>query len=417
MTIAKRTYSPSGLWLLFLTILMGTGAVAGILVLIQGLSLTNLTDLVPWGLWITIDLSAIALSAGAFLLSAGVYILKLEAYKPVAKTAVYIGLLGYTIALITLLVDIGRPDRFWHSLVFWNPHSVLWEVTMCITLYLTVLLLESLPIFGEADWFKSRWPRMSERLHGLHKLTPVLAVVGLGLSLLHQSSLGATYGVMIAHPIWYRPGISVLFLISAAAAGPAMTVLATMLAGRLSRKAFVRDDLLEPVARFVGWVLLGYLYFRFWDTFAMTYTHEPGRAEALEVLTTGQFAFNFWIGEILLGAVVPCVLLLTPKFRQNRLLRMAALALVVGGLVAYRWDTNLIGQVVMAANLPGGITTLYTTYSPSLIEYLVGIGVIAYGLMGFTMGVKYLRVVDHSAAPVRKSSPGSSSPHRAGWSI
>ena len=396
MTNAIRKANPSFIWLLGLALLMGAGLVAGILVFIHGLSLTNLTDLVPWGLWITIDLSAIALSAGAFLLSAAVYVLKMEAYEPVAKTAVYIGLLGYTIALCTLMVDIGRPDRFWHSLVFWNPHSVLWEVTMCITLYLTVLLFEALPIFGEADWFKSRWPRMSERLHGLHKLTPVLAVIGLCLSLLHQSSLGATYGVMIAHPIWYRPGISVLFLISAAAGGPALTVLATMLAGRLTKKAVVHDELLEPIARYVGFVTLGYLYFRFWDTFAMTYTHQPGRVDALEALTTGQFAGNFWIGEILLGAVVPSILLLTPKFRKHQLLRMAALALVVGGLVAYRWDTNLIGQVVMAANLPQGITTLYTSYTPSLIEIMVGIGLVAYGLMGFTIGVKYLKVVDHS---------------------
>jgi molybdopterin-containing oxidoreductase family membrane subunit len=204
---------------------------------------------------------------------------------------------------------------------------------------------------------------------------------------------------MIARPIWYRPGISVLFLISAAAGGPALTVLASMLAGRLTKKAVIRDDLLEPVARYVGFATLGYLYFRFWDTFAMTYTHQPGRVEALEALTTGQFAGNFWVGEILLGAVVPCIVLLTPKFRKNQLLRMAALAMVVGGLVAYRWDTNLIGQVVMAMNLPQGITTLYTTYTPSLIEILVGIGLLAYGLLGFTLGVKHLRVVDHSPQP------------------
>jgi Ni/Fe-hydrogenase subunit HybB-like protein len=399
MTHAKRTFSASNLWLPALLLLMGGGAVAGVLVFIYGLSLTNLTDTVPWGLWITIDLSAIALSAGAFLLSAAVYVLGLKAYQPVARTAVYIGLFGYTIALCTLLVDIGRPDRFWHSLVYWNPHSVLWEVTMCIVLYLSVLLLEALPIFGEAGWFRRRWPKISERLHGLHRLTPVLAVVGLCLSLLHQSSLGATYGVMIAHPIWYRPGIAVLFLVSAAAGGPALTVLATMLAGRFSGKAVVRDELLEPVARYIGFALLGYLYFRFWDAFAMTYTYQPGRAEALDVLTSGQFAGNFWVGEILLGAVIPCILLLTAKFRRNELLRMAALALVVGGLVAYRWDTNLIGQVVMAANLPQGITTLYTRYTPSLIEILVGLGVVAYGLFGFTLGVKYLNVVDHARGP------------------
>ncbi|NIV33885.1 MAG: hypothetical protein GWN58_31880, partial [Anaerolineae bacterium] len=82
--------------------------------------LTNLTDLVPWGLWITIDLSSIALSAGAFSLCAAVYLLGLKQYQPIARTATYIGLIGYSMAMLTLLLDIGRPDRFWHYLVFWN---------------------------------------------------------------------------------------------------------------------------------------------------------------------------------------------------------------------------------------------------------------------------------------------------------
>ena len=118
------------------------------MVLWKGLSLTNLTDKVPWGLWITIDLSSIAVSAGAFSLCAVVYLLGLKRYQPVARTATFIGLIGYTMAVFTLLLDIGRPDRFWHSMVYWNEHSLLWEVTMCVTLYLAVLALEALPIFA-----------------------------------------------------------------------------------------------------------------------------------------------------------------------------------------------------------------------------------------------------------------------------
>ncbi len=114
----------------------------------QGLHVTNLTDLVPWGLWITIDLSAIAMSAGAFSLCAVVYLVGIKRFQPVARTATYIGLIGYTMAVLCLLLDIGRPDRFWHALVYWNPHSVLWEVTICVTLYLCVLALETLPILA-----------------------------------------------------------------------------------------------------------------------------------------------------------------------------------------------------------------------------------------------------------------------------
>jgi Ni/Fe-hydrogenase subunit HybB-like protein len=301
--------------------------------------------------------------------------------------------------VLTLLLDIGRPDRFWHPMVFWNPHSVLWEVTMCVTLYLTVLALETAPIIGGASWFKRRWPRISRMLSGIHHYAPYLAVAGLGLSLLHQSSLGAAYGVLKARPIWYRPDLSVLFIVSAMAGGPALTVLASMIAGRLSTHVNIRDELLEKVSGFIGWVLAAYLYLRFWDALSMTYTYLPGRTEGLSLLTQGPLSFNFWVGEIILGIVLPMIVLLRPSLRKNTVLRMVVLGFIVGGVVAYRWDTNLAGQLVVLSYLPQEIIARYTHYFPSLIEVLAGAGVIAYGLMAFTLGVRYLNVVDHEDVP------------------
>ncbi len=386
-------------WLIALGGVMLAGAVSGVIVLTKGLVVTNLTDLVPWGLWITIDLSAIAMSAGAFLLCAAVYLLGLKRFQPLARTATFIGLIGYSMAVLCLLFDIGRPERFWHALVFWNPHSVLWEVTMCVTLYFTVLLLETAPIIGQTEWVQRRWPRLARRLASVHHYAPVFAMIGLGLSMLHQSSLGATYGVLKARPIWYRPDLSVLFIISAMAGGPALTALASTLAASLSPRVKVNDGLIDQLSHFIGWVLAAYLYFRFWDAFAMTYTYEPGRTEGLSLLTSGPLSFNFWVGEILLGAVIPIVILLNPRLRGRKLLRMIALALVVGGVVAYRWDTNLAGQLVLLTYLPQEITVRYTAYIPSLIEILIGAGIVAYGLMAFTLGARHLNVVNHEVAP------------------
>ncbi len=395
MITKPQRFSLFQIYLMVLSGVMLVGLIAGIIVFTKGLVVTNLTDLVPWGFWITIDLSAIALSAGAFLLCAGVYILGLKQFQPVARTATFVGLIGYGMAMLCLLLDIGRPDRFWHAFVFWNPHSVLWEVTMCVGLYSGVLLMETLPLFGEADWFQARWPKLAHRLHGLHRLAPYLAVAGLFLSMLHQSSLGATFGVLKARPIWFRPDLSVLFMVSAVAAGPSMTALVSMLAARLTKHARVRDELFERLGHFIGWVLVVYLYFRFWDAFAMTYTYQPGRTEGLDILTKGTLSFNFWVGEMLLGALVPIIILLTKRYRQRPTLRMVAFALVVIGLIAYRWDTNMAGQLVLLSYLPGDITARYTTYFPSLVEILAGAGVIAFGILAVSLGVRYLRIVDH----------------------
>ncbi|MCB8980112.1 MAG: polysulfide reductase NrfD [Ardenticatenaceae bacterium] len=398
------------LWVALLAVLMLVAVGAAITVFINGLVVTNLTDLVPWGLWIGIDLSAIALSAGAFTLSAAVYLLGWKQLQPLARTAVFIGFLGYSMAMLCLLMDIGRPDRFWHAVAFWNVHSPLWEVTMCVMFYFTVLALEVAPIFGEASWFKSRWPKLSHRLHHIHKFAPVLAVAGLCFSLLHQSSLGATYGVLKARPIWYKPSLAVLFIFSAVIGGLALTVLASKLAALFSEKANVRDDILNKVSQAIGWMLFGYLYLRFWDTLGMEYTLEPGRTEGLHLLTSGALSFNFWVGEMLLGILVPALILTIGKLRRQPRLNLLALVLVVGGLVAYRWDTNIVGQMVAFSYLPTQIEPLYTAYSPALVEILVGLGVIAYGLLAFTLGVRYLGVVDHSSLPEEVVQPAIAQP-------
>jgi Ni/Fe-hydrogenase subunit HybB-like protein len=385
-------------WVVSLAILMAVGVAAGLSVFWNGLWVTNLTDLVPWGLWITIDLTSIAVSAGAFSLCAVVYLLGLKRFQPVARTATFIGLIGYSMAILTLMLDIGRPDRFWHSMVFWNKHSLLWEVTMCVALYLGVLLLETLPIFANLEWLRSRWPKLAGKMAQVHHFAPYLAIAGLALSMLHQSSLGALYGVMKARPLWYRPDVSVLFIISAVASGMALTVFASMISARLTRRANVDDSLLDRVSLIVGWILVLYLYFRFWDALSMTYTYEPGRTEGLHLLTGGTLAFNFWVGEILLGIVVPMVLLINRRTRSLPFWRMLALLLVVGGVAAYRWDTNISGLLIILSYLPGEPNITYTAYRPSLIEFLAGGGIVSYGLLAFSLGVRYLKVVSHQSA-------------------
>jgi Ni/Fe-hydrogenase subunit HybB-like protein len=392
----KRSDWPWYAWVAILGLFLALGLAAGLIVFWKGLSVTNLTDLVPWGLWITLDLSSIALSAGAFMLCAGVYLLNLKQFQGVARTATFIGLIGYTMALLALLLDIGRPDRFWHAVVYWNKHSLMWEVTMCVTLYLTVLLLETMPIFADFELLRTRFPKISALMKRAHHFAPILAIAGLCLSMLHQSSLGALYGVLKARPLWYRPDVAVLFIFSAILGGTSLTVFSSMLSARISKRAVVNDATLERVAYFIAWALVPYLYFRFWDGLAMTYTYQPGRTEGLALLTSGPLSFNFWFGEILLGIVVPMFLLLRKNTRHNPNWRMLALALVVGGLVAYRWDTNISGQLVVLSYLPGNPVVHYTSYFPSLIEWLAGLGIVAYGLAFFSFGVRYLKVVDHT---------------------
>lgn len=379
-------------WWGLIAILLIIGLVAAIQVFVNGLTLTNMYDLVPWGLWITIDLSAIALGAGAFTLSAIVYLFGLKRFTPIVRLAVFVGFIGYTSALLTLVMDIGRPDRFWHPWVYWNVHSVLWEITWCITIYLTIMLLEFAPVVTEHKFF-DRMPWIRELAQVLHKAAPALALLGLGISLLHQSSLGATYGIVKSRPIWFKPSMPIMFILSAVAVGPALTMTIAIILEWITGKRSISHDILRTIARFSAFALLVYGYIKIWDLAAVTYYGRmPSVNEALHTINQQTpYNFAFWVGEIILGIVVPVILFLTPRFNRNPAL------LVVGGLSATlgilvnRWNVTVSGLFVPLAYSPGTQYVLPAgSYFPNIIEIAIGLGIIGYALAMLTLGVKYL---------------------------
>ncbi|NIP42740.1 MAG: hypothetical protein GWO08_22980, partial [Gammaproteobacteria bacterium] len=282
----------------------------------------------------------------------------------------------------------------WHPLVYWNVHSVLWEITWCVILYSTVLIIEFLPILFEAPFF-DRWPGLRKIGHFLHGLTPVMAVIGMGLSLLHQSSLGATYGVLSGRAIWFKPSLPVMFILSAISGGISLTLLATMVAGKLTNQRFITRDLQFAIARFAAFVLLGYLYLKFWDYASTTYySHAPGTANALERLqaTTPYTNTFIWI-EVILSGIIPAIILLYKPMRENDRSLMLGLALIVAGIIVNRWNVTLSGLVVPPEWSPGVLGNVFAaSYFPTWIEVAVSMGILGYALLMFTLSIKYLPI-------------------------
>ncbi len=379
-------------WLAFLAVCLTIGLVAASQVLLRGLVVTAMSDSVPWGLWITIDLSAIALGAGAFTLSAVVYLFGLKRLQPIVRLAVFVGFIGYTSALLTLIMDIGRPDRFWHPWVYWNVHSVLWEITWCITIYLAILMVEFAPVVAELAFF-DRWPWVRQASHTLHSAAPVLALLGLGISLLHQSSLGATYGIVKSRPIWFKPTMPIMFILSAIAVGPALTMALAFVVEWVTGKRSVPHDILHAIARFSGLGLLAYGYLRFWDLAAVTYYgRTPAVSEALALLNQiTPYGFGFWIGEGLLGLALPILFFLLPSFNRRPGYLVLGAALATTGILFNRWNVTVSGLTVPLAYSPG---TLYHlppgAYWPSLAEWGIAVGVLGYALTVLTLGVRFL---------------------------
>ena len=385
--------SPLALWLLFPGILIMLGVISGMLVFINGLEITALSNHVPWGLWITVDLSAIALGAGAFSLSTIAYIFRVKAFERIARMAVFVGLVGYTSAMLALLLDIGRPDRFWHPAVYWNIHSVLWEITMCVLLYSTVLLVEFAPALLESEIVRRRFSYAPQIGHWLHRLTPVVSVVGLGLSLLHQSSLGATYGVLVARPIWFKPSLPVMFILSAVAAGAAFTLGLTVLYENLVRHRKIDSTLRKQIASFAGLMMMAYLYLKVWDFLATSYySHLPARAESFDLLSrTTPYNTTFWLLEVVAGALIPAIILLVPRWRQQDMWVLLAAGLAVIGIIINRWNVTLSGLIVPLDWSPGTAELFpVNAYVPNLVEWGTALGILGYALLMFTLGLRFL---------------------------
>ena len=382
----------SGLWFLFLGLCLVIGLASAAVVFWNGLVVTNMSDKVPWGLWITIDLSSIALGAGAFTLSAVVYLFGVKQFRSIVRLAVLVGFTGYTSALLTLVIDIGRPDRFWHPWVFWNVHSVLWEITWCITIYLAIMIIEFLPVIVEAPFFdRLLWIR--KVAHVLHKAAPAFALAGLLISLLHQSSLGATYGIVKSRPIWFKPSMPIMFILSAVAVGPVLTMAVAYVVEWVKGVKLVPDQVKRTIARFGGFALLAYAYLKFWDLAAVSYYgRTPAVSQSLYLLNQQTpYNFGFWFGEIILGIILPVFFFLYPRTNKKPIFLVLGTVFAVMGIIFNRWNVTVSGLLVPVQYSPGVTYILEPgKYFPALTEWGVAVGIIGYALLVLTLGIRFL---------------------------
>ncbi len=317
---------------------------------------TALTDLTPWGFWIGFDvMGGVALAAGGFVVAATVYVFHLDRYHDIVRPAVLTAFLGYVAVVVGLLLDLGLPWNIWHMLIYWNPHSPLFEVGWCVMLYTTVLSLEFAPVLFEM----SRHPFLSSAYKFLKKATIPLVILGIMLSTLHQSSLGSLFLIMPhrLHPLWYTPILPIEFFISAVGLGLMMVTTESLVSSWLY-EAEPELDLLRGLARAATWVLGIYAAVKVVDVFA--------RGQGAAVFA-GTYESRLWITEMLVSAIVPAVLFALPAVRKSRAWLTFTAMLGVAGFVMNRIDVGGLAQ----------IGTTGTRYTPSWMEVWMSLGVVA----------------------------------------
>lgn len=363
-------------WRVVLVVLLILGAYATVLRFFGGLGAsTNLSDAFPWGIWIGFDvMCGVMLAAGGFTLTAAVYLFNLKKFKPIVRPTVLTAFLGYQLVVVGLLFDIGRSYRIWHPLVMWNPHSVMFEVAWCVTLYSIVLSLE----FGGVLFERFH---LTKLMHIQKSLLIPLVIAGVLLSTLHQSSLGSLYLIVPnkLYPLWYTPLLPVLFFLSAICVGLAMTIFESS----MSAKHFGKQ-LELPIIQSLGRTLLVMLCI-----YTAVRLDDLLHRGVLGLLAKPRWETALFILELCLVSVAPITLLLIRKVRQsaNGLYLTSVLCLL--GFVANRLNVAITGMEAAAGH----------RYVPKWTEVTVTLAIIAFGFLVFAVCAKYLPIFSHEAVP------------------
>jgi Ni/Fe-hydrogenase subunit HybB-like protein len=355
---------------LILWLITGFAAAVALNRFIFGLGVTtNLNDATPWGLWIGFDvMGGVALAAGGFVLTAIFYIMKRDEFHPLVRPAVLTAFLGYLAVIISLLVDLGLPWNIWHMIIYWNPHSPLFEVGWCVMLYTAVLLLEFSPVPLE------KFSRYAKIRNFLMKFRFVFVLLGIMLSTLHQSSLGSLFLIMPfkLFPLWYSNILPVQFFISAVALG-LMMVAFESLASHWLYKRKPETNLVAKLCKAAVWVLAIYFIVKIADIIAQ------GKSG---LIFDGSWQSNLFIVEVLISTVIPAVIFAVPDLRKRGAVQWIGSSMVVLGMMLNRID---VGGVVML-----GATG--DSYTPLLTEIVVSLGIISVATLVFLFAIENFNI-------------------------
>ncbi|OSM04083.1 putative hydrogenase 2 b cytochrome subunit [Magnetofaba australis IT-1] len=334
-------------------------------------AVSNLNNGYPMGLWVVFDMViGTAIGCGGFAMALVVYVMNRREYHPMMRPALLAGLFGYALGGFSIVVDLGRYmnmlNIFVPSLI--NPNSVLLEVALCVSVYVTVLAVEVSPAFLEG--LGLGWLRKP-----LRKVMFIFIALGVLLPLMHQSSLGTlltSLGYQLS-PLWQTQTLPVIYLLTAIAMGLAIVMAKGAL---MAQGGTMEMGLLHRLAHLLRALLAVFLLIRFGD---LIWRGALGLALAPEWKS-----FTFWLEN---GLFFAALAFIWPGARRSRhcpcRVLFSAISTLLGGAML-RLNSWLIGYTAAGADW---------RYYPSILELVVTLAVISFEVVAFLYLVKKFPVM------------------------
>ncbi|MGF7186232.1 Ni/Fe-hydrogenase subunit HybB-like protein [Desulfitispora alkaliphila] len=330
---------------------------------------TNLTDAWPWGLWIIVDLTAVALAGAGYSMAVLAHILHVKDFMPLARRGLLISLCGYIFVLLTLLMEIGRWDNAYRPLISWGASSPLFEVFVAISIYMIIQTLE----FGEVVTEKVFKP-----LNKVIAVTlPVVFFLGALIPFGHQASLGAVYLAMPTKldPLWFSSMMPWFFLITSFYVGPAMIMLDALWSSKAYKHKLDMGPL-KKLARVAGSLMAIYFVWKVIDL---------SRLGHLQNAFAGGFQGNMFLIEMLIGVLVPAIICFTPWI-STRAGMLSFSLLAIFGIAMNRFNVVYTGMV----------DSLGATYVPNVVEWGITIGLVALVALIYLFVVENFKIYEYS---------------------
>jgi Ni/Fe-hydrogenase subunit HybB-like protein len=384
------TYAPiegkskSYRWMLVLLGFMVAVMVTAFLVVyLRGQQVWGISNAVPWGQLITFDIFFIGLSAGAIVVSGLSYVLRWEKYKPIGRIAVLMGLLIFAGAMVFVLVDLGRPEKFWRLFAFGLANNVTSMFVLNSIWYSGYMVLMVVYLWLVLE-NKTKWAMIIGTID-------VLWALGV------HSFTGAVFGLIGSREILFSPLKPFEFITAALASGTALLIIVVKATFKCARRPLDRE-VITSLGRMLSVVIVILLVMIFFDK--LTHAYFPAR-EGVVFLLTGPYWWLFWVFQIGMGIAIPLVILFHPKWGKSVEGVIVACVSVVIGALGERAAIVIPGTAQVQQLYPGEIQGRWGAagvFPITLWESLLTLGIVSMVAFLFVLALKYVDILPAAQA-------------------
>ncbi len=397
------------IWMGVLIVVIFAGFLAYVDQVRKGLEVTNLNDYVLWGIYISNFVFFIATS---FVGAATVAILRLTQNSwrtPLVRSAEIISLAATIMAGVTIIIDLGRPDRMLNTIIYARFQSpITWDIIIIPSYLIAVFFLLYYPLLPDFAILKKYYSKTQPKLSKIYgklslkwtgsekqkliqqKSVRIVAVLILPLGLILQTIdawlFSSTYRIG-----WNSTNFGPYFFSGAFVTGVGALVVSIYWVRRMKGlEEYITDYHFDKMGKFLGLACLIYLYFNANEYLMPAYASTVEEEAHLDTLFTGHYSNLFWFVTIG-GLVIPVILLFFKKGRKPFPLFLIGMLVVLGAW----WKRYIIVvPTLLHPYLPiQGVPESWREYFPSLHEWLITASNLATGLLIFTLLVRYLPTV------------------------